>query len=266
MGKAIAVGVLGIVVSGAMLGLGFMAGQGGTPARGQSPLALEQSAQLDRESIEAIVYDFLISNPEVMLDVQSALEAREQDTRTAAARSAISQQADEIFSASHDGILGNPDGDVTIVEFFDYNCGFCKRAMEDMETVIEADPNVRFVLKEFPILGPDSQAAHVVSKAFNSMHPENYGAFHRDLMSVDGRANEATAIRVALQHGAEEAALRTAMEDPAIGDAFERTYTLANRLSITGTPSYVVGEDVVFGAQGASVLFDRVEEARAGGE
>jgi len=263
MGKAIAVGILGIVVSGAMLGLGFLAGQSGTPARGPGPLALEQSAQLDRESVEAIVYDFLISNPEVMLDVQQALEAREQETRTAAARSAISQQSDEIFNASLDGIAGNPDGDVTIVEFFDYNCGFCKRAMEDMDTVIAADPNVRFVLKEFPILGPDSQAAHVVSKAFNSLHPEKYGAFHRDLMSVEGRADEASAMRVALQHGADEAALRTAMQNPAISDAFERTYTLANRLSITGTPSYVIGEDVVFGAQGASVLFDGVEQARA---
>ena len=264
MGKAIAVGVAGLVISSAMLGLGFLAGTGGATATSSpAPLALERSQQLDRESVEAIVYDFLISNPEVMLDVQAALEARERETRTAAARNAITQQSDEIFNAALDGIIGNPEGDVTIVEFFDYNCGFCKRAMADMDAVIAADPNVRFVLKEFPILGPDSQAAHVVSKAFNSLHPERYGDFHRDLMSVDGRADEAAAIRIALQHGADEGELREAMQDPALSDAFERTYTLANRLSITGTPSYVIGEDVVFGAQGASVLFDKVEDARS---
>lgn len=263
MGKAIAVGVVGLVISAIMLGMGFMAGRGDTAAVGPAPMALERSGQIDREGVEAIVYDFLINNPEVMLDVQSALEAREQENRTTAARNAISQLSGDIFNASLDGVIGNPEGDVTIVEFFDYNCGFCKRAMEDMDAVIAADPNVRFVLKEFPILGPDSQAAHVVSKAFNSLHPENYADFHRQLMSIDGRANEAAAIRVALQNGADEAELRQAMQDPSLGDAFERTYTLANRLSITGTPSYVIGEDVVFGAQGASVLFDRVEEARS---
>jgi protein-disulfide isomerase len=264
MSKTIAIGVVGLGISAAMLGLGFMAGKGGTASAGTTPVAMERSFQgMDRASLEALIYDYLVSNPEVMLDVQAALETRERETRTAAARSTIAQQADEIFNAAHDGILGNPDGDVTIVEFFDYNCGFCKRAMADMDAVIAADPNVRFVLKEFPILGPDSQAAHVVSKAFNLISPENYGDFHRDLMSVQGRANEATAIRVALQHGADEQELRRAMEDPAVMEAFERNYALANRLSVTGTPSYVIGEQVVFGAQGSNVLFEQVEMVRA---
>jgi protein-disulfide isomerase len=264
MSKAIAVGVVGLGISAAMLGLGFMAGKGGTAPADAAPMSMESTVQgMDRASIEALIYDYLVSNPEVMLDVQAALETRERETRTAAARNVIAQQANELFNATHDGIVGNPEGDVTIVEFFDYNCGFCKRAMDDMDAVIAADPNVRFVLKEFPILGPDSQAAHVVSKAFNLISPENYGDFHRALMNVDGRANEASAIRIALEHGVEEADLRSAMQDPAVMEAFERNYALANRLSVTGTPSYVIGEQVVFGAQGASVLFDHVETVRA---
>lgn len=264
MSKAIVVGVVGLGISAAMLGLGFIAGKSGTAPTDAAPVVTERNVQdMDRAGLEAVIYDYLVSNPEVMLDVQAALENRERENRTAAARNVIAQQSSEIFNATHDGIVGNPEGDVTIVEFFDYNCGFCKRAMDDMDAVIAADPDVRFVLKEFPILGPDSQAAHVVSKAFNLIAPENYGDFHRALMNLDGRANEASAIRIAVEHGVDEADLRTAMQDPAVMEAFERNYALANRLSVTGTPSYVIGDQVIFGAQGTSVLFDHVEKVRA---
>jgi protein-disulfide isomerase len=267
MSKGIAIGIVGLAVSAGMLGAGFMAGQSGTASPAMTPIATERPhADIDRGQIEAVVYDYLVSNPEVMLDIQAALDQREQERRAVAQRNIISEQAEELFNAGFDGVIGNPEGDVTIVEFFDYNCGFCKRAMADMDRVIAADPDVRFVLKEFPILGPDSQAAHVVSMAFQAISPENYGDFHRDLMNVEGRANEAAAIRIALEHGAEEEELRQAMQDPAIMEAFERTYTLANRLQVTGTPSYVIGEEVVFGAQGSEVLFEMVELARSNGE
>jgi protein-disulfide isomerase len=263
MSKVIAVGIVGLVVSAAMLGFGFVAGKTGSAAPASAVSQATPPGEMDRDRFEAMIYDYLVSNPEVMLDMQAALEQRERETRVAAQRNVIAEQADELFNADYDGIIGNPDGDVTIVEFFDYNCGFCKRAMDDMDAVIAADPNVRFVLKEFPILGPESQDAHIVSMAFQAIAPERYGDFHRDLMSVEGRANEASAIRIALEHGADEDELRQAMDDPAIEEALQRTYTLANRLSVTGTPSYVVGNDVVFGAQGSSVLFDKVEMARA---
>jgi protein-disulfide isomerase len=134
--------------------------------------------------------------------------------------------------------------------------------MEDMEAMVAADPNLRFVLKEFPILGPDSQKAHVVSMAFRALAPGKYGEFHRALLG-GGRADEAKAIKAALALGVDEAALREEMKNPAIIEAFSQTYDLANSLNITGTPSYVVGQEVVFGALGQEVLTEKVEMARA---
>ena len=155
-----------------------------------------------------------------------------------------------------------PNGKVTIVEFYDYNCGYCKRAIEDMQALTAADPDLRFVLKEFPILGPDSQKASVVSMAFHTLMPEKYGEFHNQLLGGQGRASEASAIKIALSLGADEAKLREEMKNPAITEAFAKTYDLANKLAITGTPSYVVGNEVVFGALGQEVLAEKI----AGGE
>ena len=123
-------------------------------------------------------------------------------------------------------------------------------------------PNLRIVLKEFPILGPDSTKAHVVSMAFRSLMPEKYGDFHNQLLGGQGRASEATAMKIALSLGADEEKLREEMKNPAINAAFEKTYELANKLAITGTPSYVVGNEVVFGALGQEVLAQKIAEAR----
>ncbi len=265
MSKAIGIGLVGLAVSASMLGIGFLAGKSGSAVAAPERTEISRSFDgIDRTEIETIVREYLIANPEVLRDAQAALDARERENRRIAQQRTIESASDELFNAAYDGLVGNPDGDITIVEFFDYNCGFCKRGVEDMDRVIAADPNVRFVLKEFPILGPDSRAAHVVSMAFRTLMPESYGEFHRSLMLAPGGASEASAIRVALQLGADEADLRREMQNPEIEDAFERTYTLANRLSVTGTPSYVVGDHVVFGAQGSDVLLESVEAARAG--
>jgi protein-disulfide isomerase len=132
-----------------------------------------------------------------------------------------------------------------------------------MLALTESDPDVRFVLKEFPILGPDSQKAHVVSQAFQMLMPERYAEFHNRLLASPARAGEASAMKLALELGADEAKLREAMNDPKISETFAHTYDLANRLSITGTPSYVVGNEVVFGALGRDVLTEKIAAARA---
>src|SRR5690606_30945224 len=154
-------------------------------------------------------------------------------------------------------------GSTTIVEFFDYNCGFCKRAFEDMKMMVQSDPDLRFVLKEFPILEPDSQKAHIVSMAFRTLAPEKYGEFHERLLVNGARATEGAAILAAVSLGVDEDALRKEMNNPAIMQAFNETYELANRLAITGTPSYVIGDEVVFGALGHAVLSEKVDQARA---
>lgn len=223
--------------------------------------AAGQSA-LTKPQIEGIIREYLLANPEILLEVQSALEEKMKAQQAAASQQVITDAADQIFHQASDGFIGNPDGDVTIVEFFDYNCGYCKRALNDMEALLAKDNNLRFVLKEFPILGPDSHAAHVVSKAFQKLQPAKYGDFHRRLLGSQGRANEETAIRIAVELGADEAALREAMKDPAIEASFAETYNLASRLQISGTPSYVVGQEVVYGALGADHLSEKIEATR----
>jgi protein-disulfide isomerase len=149
-----------------------------------------------------------------------------------------------------------------VVEFFDYNCGYCKQALGDMEAMVEADPDLRFVIKEFPILGPDSQAAHIVSAALQRVAPDKYPEFHIRLLGSEGRADEASAIALTRDLGVEESALREAMRDPSVMDAFSQTYELASKLQISGTPAYVIGGEVVFGALGAAALTQHVEAAR----
>ena len=267
MSKAITLGIAGLTVSAAMLAFGYLAGsQTGTViAAPSTPEGSRPSSErvLARAEVEEIVRGYLLDNPEIIVEMQAVLEEREREQQQIAQTETISSQSETIFNASYDGIIGNPEGSVTIVEFFDYNCGFCKRAYEDMEAMVADDPDLRFVLKEFPILGPDSQKAHIVSMAFRALAPEKYGEFHSALLLGGGRATEASAIDAALALGVDETALRDEMKNPAITEAFGATYELATQLAITGTPSYVVGQEVIFGALGQAVLAEKVEIARA---
>lgn len=257
MSKATVLGITGAAVGAAMFAFGFVAGSNPVV----SPV-MPDDASMTRTQVESIVHNYLAANPEILIEMQTALETQQEERQRVSQVDTIRGAKQEIFNASYDGIIGNPEGTVTIVEFFDYNCGFCKRALSDMETVVQSNPDLRFVLKEFPILGPDSQRAHVVSMAFRNLAPEKYGDFHRELMN-GSRAGEATAIAVATRHGVDEAALRREMENPQIAQAFAQTYELASRLAITGTPSYVVGDEVVFGALGHAVLEEKLKQARA---
>jgi protein-disulfide isomerase len=263
MKNAVVIGTLGMVIAVAMLAFGYLAGTGNAPATAAPSPTLALERQLDRSEVETIVRDYLVSNPEILVEVQAALEAQHDEQRRVGQLDTIRNSSDILFNASYDGMIGNPEGTVTVVEFFDYNCGYCKRALDDMDRLVASDPDLRFVLKEFPILGPDSQKAHQVSMAFRALAPEKYGEFHRVLINSQGRVNEAAAIRVATSLGVDEAALRAEMQNPEINAAFGETYELANRLAITGTPSYVIGEEVVFGAMGHRVLAQKIEETRA---
>ncbi|MER2537260.1 MAG: DsbA family protein [Rhizobiaceae bacterium] len=264
MSKTITLGIAGIAVAFAMLASGYLAGRHQPAVAGGDPQVIAANqGTTNRLAVEEIVRDYLLKNPEILLEVQQALQDRQEEQQRVASLDTINQARENIFRADHDGVVGNPDGKITIVEFYDYNCGFCKRAQEDMVELTNSNPDLRFVLKEFPILGPDSQKAHVVSMAFRKLMPDKFRAFHDKLLVGSGRATEDTAIRIAVSLGADEAALREGMKDPAIGRAFEETYELANRLAITGTPSYVVGNEVVFGALGKDVLSEKIAAATA---
>jgi len=257
-------GATGVAAAAFALGLGFVAGRPVANAQAADHgMVVAQASDLDRAEIEKIVRDYLVSNPEILTEMQQALDAKEREEQRLAHIAAIQGAKDEIFNSAYDGVVGNPQGKVTIVEFYDYNCGFCKRAQDDMVALTAEDPELRFVLKEFPILGPDSQKAHVVSMAVHKLMPEKFEQFHNELIGAKGRANEEAAMKIAISLGADEAKLREAMKDESITKEFARTYELANKLAITGTPSYVVGTEVVYGALGQDVLREKIAAVKA---
>lgn len=249
----------------ALVVVGVAAASGAAFFAGKSSIAAEhaqQQAGLTAEDIGPLVREYLLANPELIEEVQQVLQAKRDAESQKLALAAIDQNREAIFNAPEDMIIGNPNGDITLVEFFDYNCGFCKRAMEDVVKIVEADSNVRVVLKEFPILGPDSLAAHQVSMAFRKLAPEHYGDYHMALLGGDVRATEALAIELALKYGVEEDALRAGMTDPAIEDSIRKSYTLADALGISGTPSFVLGDETVFGAVGSDALLAKIDNIR----
>ncbi|OJU83654.1 DsbA family protein [Shinella sp. PSBB067] len=226
-------------------------------------LALDDA---QKKEIGAYIKEYLVENPEILIEVQEALQKKQEEQQQAKAQSAITDNEKTIFTSPYDIALGNPKGDVTIVEFFDYNCGYCKRALSDMDEILKDDKNVRFVLKELPILGPDSLAAHKVSAAFRDLAPEKYGEFHRALLGAEGRATEESAIAVASGLGVSEADIRKTMTEKPHDDAVREAYSLANDLGITGTPSYVLGQEMVFGAVGADDLREKIANVRSCGK
>jgi protein-disulfide isomerase len=219
-----------------------------------------------KKEFGAFIKEYLIENPEIMLEVQDALERKQYETRNAKAADAVGDNQKAIFESNYDLSIGNPKGDVTLVEFFDYNCGYCKRAMSDMDTILKTDTNVRLVLKEFPILGPESVEAHKVSNAVKLIAPEKYPEFQRTLLGSSGRANEESAIEVAGTLGIKEADIRKSMAANTNDAQVKEAYQLATSLGITGTPSYIIGNEAVFGAVGAGPLKEKIANMRSCGK
>ncbi|MGL4405413.1 MAG: DsbA family protein [Notoacmeibacter sp.] len=218
-------------------------------------VALDATANVAGEAaIDQSIRDFLERNPEVVVQAQQKYAQIQADAEAAQAKSALVENRSNLVLDPALPVIGNPNGKITLVEFFDYNCGYCRKAHEDMVVVQQANPEVRIVLQPFPILGPDSTAAHVVASAFNSLYPAKYPEFHSAILSAPEKADETTVMDIAKSFGADEAALRVAMAKPAVNEGFSKTYALASALKITGTPTYVIGDEIVSGAVGVDAL------------
>ena len=224
--------------------------------------SIAAEAAPDRAAIEKIVRDYILANPEVIAEAIQALEKKQADAQAAEQKALISKSGSLLFDSTRQVVLGNPKGDVTIVEFFDYNCGYCKRALGDMLALIDKDPNLKIVLKEFPVLGQGSTDAAKIAVAVNRAVPEKYLDFHKRLMSARGQIDRAKAVEAAEAVGLSGAALDKALADKEVAATIEEVYGLATALGISGTPSYVIGEEVVPGAIGVAKLQTRIAEAR----
>ncbi len=178
----------------------------------------------------------------------------------------MNDSADILFNSARQVVLGNPKGSVTLVEFFDYNCGYCKRAHADMVQLLDEEPELRMVLKEFPVLGEGSVEAAKVAVAVNTLAPEKYADFHQALLMTRGRANKDSALKAAADIGLSAEEIANVMSTDETDRTIEESYTLANRLGLTGTPSYVIGNEVIPGAVGYAQLKAKVDALKSCGE
>jgi protein-disulfide isomerase len=214
------------------------------------------------EEIEGVVARYIDSNPESIVDAIKAFQAKEEKRARDDERQLVKANADEIYRQPGDPVLGNPQGDVTLVEFFDYRCGYCKRALDSVLALAAQDGNVRIVLKEFPILGQASVLASRASLA--ALKQDRYAAFHELMMRHAGDIDTDVIQSVAAEAGLDVERLRTDMNDAEIITALKRNYELAETLGIKGTPAFLIGDQLIPGAVGIDKLKQAVATARKG--
>ena len=219
-----------------------------------------------RGDIEAIVRNYLIAHPEVLEEAMAELSKRQSAAETAKHAAAVANNSDAIFNSPRNVTVGNKDGDVTFVEFFDYNCGYCKRAMMDMMELMKSDPKLKVVLKEFPVLSAGSVEAAQVGVAVRMQDPsgKKYLDFHQKLLTGRGAADKARAMAVAKEVGLDMAKLEKDLASAEVRNTLEENFKLAEAMGMNGTPSYVIGKQVVIGAVGAESLREKISNARCG--
>jgi len=209
------------------------------------------TSTLNDDHIRTLVRAYLLENPEILIEMQEVLMAKneqmQEQTREETAR-IITENAALLFDNKTDIVLGNEQGDIKIVEFYDYNCGYCKAAYPQLLKLLEQDKNLSLVMKDFPILGEDSGRAHLVAQAFKSIAPQHYPDFHHKMMTLAGRATETSAIELALSFNVEKEPLQMAMIREEIQMDLIENAKLAYLLGFNFTPAYIVGNETIRGA------------------
>lgn len=204
---------------------------------------------------------WLVANPEVVLEAVQTLQRREKEAEASELHHQVRTRAPELFNDPRDPIAGNPDGDVTLVVFFDYNCPYCRKAAPHLPRLSKSDPNLKIVFKEFPILGPGSQFA--ARAALAADRQGSYEVYHHAMMSYTGALNQTSTLKIAETVGLDIARLKKDMEDPAIQGTIDGNLELARSLRINGTPSWVIGDEVVRGLVDLDALTRLIKRARA---
>jgi protein-disulfide isomerase len=235
----------------AALGIGQAGAQPGPPMTGKP-------AELD--PFEQRVREYLLRNPEVIMEALQVLQDRQRAAEAEGLKRTIAERSEEILNDPAAPVGGNPSGDVTLVEFFDYNCPYCRRVAPTVSALEQGDPDLRIVYKEFPILGEGSQFA--AQAALASRKQGKYVSFHNALMQATEQVTEESVIEIAGTVGLDAEQLRADMQDPAIQAAIARNLRLASALGITGTPSFIIGQEMVPGAADLRTLQDLVARAR----
>ncbi len=217
----------------------------------------------EREAFRAEVRSYLIENPEVLVEAINILEARKREVQAAADTSLIDLHAAAIFEDGHSWVGGNPDGDITLVEFMDYRCGYCRQAFAEVAELLDTDGNIRFIVKEFPILGEESLMAARFAIATLQLHgDEDYEAVHDALMTMRADVTPDSLTRLAETLGLDPAPILARMEAPEVAAVIEANRSLAQQLAISGTPTFVLDDRMLRGYAPLATMQDLVAAAR----
>ncbi len=220
-----------------------------------------------KAGVEKIVHDYLIANPEVIREAIDELKKKEDAAEVAMREKAVTELGDKISRSPNQAVVGNPNGDVTLVEFFDYNCGYCKQALASVSKLIDGDPKLRVVLKDFAILGPDSvDAAHVATAARMQLPSDKFWEFHKKLLATRGHIGKAQALAAAKEVGADMDSLEKDADGPEAQAALKEVATLAEKLKFDGTPSWVIGNDAFVGGAPYAQLKAKLDNMRKCGK
>jgi protein-disulfide isomerase len=218
-------------------------------------------ATLPREEVERIVREYLLREPEIIYDAIQELQKRRELAEAERQRQTIVARRDEIFGTADDPVVGNPDGDVTLVEFFDYRCGYCRSMLPGLRELVERDGGVRLVMKEFPILGPDSTLAARAGLAAARQDGSKYMAFHVALMQAR-ELSEPSILALADQIGLDRDRLAADMRSERVASMLDANLDLARALGINGTPSFILGDHLIPGAIDIAQLQRMIDEQR----
>ncbi len=209
-----------------------------------------------KQSIEQIIKSYLVANPEVLVDAQTALEEKMEKAQTEKLKAAITENAAAIYREPDASVAGNPAGDITVVEFFDYNCGYCKRGLHDVIKLVETDPKVGVGFKGLPILSKGSEEASRVALAARKQG--KYWEIHRAMLESKGQMNEASALRIAEKLGLNMDKLKQDMAAPEVEAEVKKSEDLAKKMGVNGTPHFLVGDRAIPGAP--EDLYDQLEK------
>ena len=246
-----------------LLAAAVLAGALALPPVGQAQSAFDAQ---QRQAIEQVVKDYLLEHPEVVQEVMTELERRQQETEKTAQAAALKNEREKLHSARNT-VVGSPSGDVTLVEFFDYNCGYCKRALGDLKALMKADPKLRVVLKDFPVLGPESvEASRVALAVRQQVQGDRLFEYHTKLLETRGRVNGERALAVARDMGLDVERIKRDLESPEVRAVLQENMGLGDKLGLSGTPAFVIGDAVISGAVGAAPLRQAVTSVRQCGK
>ena len=232
-----------------------------------TPLAAQEFSPKQKTEIESVIKDYLLRNPEVLRDSLIELQKREKADELAERSKVLESSAAVIYDSKNQTVVGNPKGSITLVEFFDYNCGYCRRALSDLNKLIKDFPDLKVVLKEFPVLGPNSlEAAQIASATRAQVTPEKYWDFHQKLFATRGQIGKAQALAAAREVGADVDRIEKDAKAPETTAAIHEVIGLADKLSLSGTPAWILGKEVIVGAVGYGELRGKIENMQKCGK